>query len=218
MYNRKYIRLVVDDKDTWVSLSKCNYCPFFRFVKGELNGNCGRCSKFENKENPEDPTLLDKLYGYCVHYDTTTASKDIPIPDWCGLSDTLVKDDIIVYQLTNEYSKELTVVTTDNYNELPLISDINLRYTKGYKLMYQKTYNSGYTAPVSRYSPSYVEKKICSCCGQDKTDVSRTVNLGMCSDCWKLYEGDTEKKKFAKINNFRLKRKSDFSEKTFKIL
>lgn len=54
----------------------------------------------------------------------------------------------------------------------------------------------------------------CSLCGEDSKTVKRNERLGMCDKCWEESNDDTKRKAF--INNFRLKRKVDFSDKSFK--
>jgi hypothetical protein len=56
---------------------------------------------------------------------------------------------------------------------------------------------------------------ICSLCGEEDESVNRNTNHGMCDDCWEDGYNDSNKKKQAFINNFRLKRGESFKREKF---
>jgi hypothetical protein len=68
----------------------------------------------------------------------------------------------------------------------------------------------------SKKTTKIIKKETCSLCGIDDETVNRTKYNGMCSKCLKIYDNDEENKKKAFINNFRLKRKIDIEDKTYK--
>lgn len=199
---RKYVITNVDNKPTLLAVSKCNFCPFFKFDS----------IKFECKCTKQDPHLPERLLqktnaaryidGYQYPMD------DIKLPDWCELSvlDFDCKLDDILY-----YKRDKLIIGEPF--DCPV--DIDITEDNSIKRVGQGLFKSEYIKIDKVVTPILT---ICSSCGKDKKDVDRNKNIGLCGDCLSTINNDSKKVQFAYINNFRLKRKSTYSESEFKII
>lgn len=194
-YKKRYINTVVNDNYVRLKLSRCNFCPLLLL---DTKAKLARCRKVKDNgkfKELEKFFTSDKLSG------REFTNYKIDIKDWCELSkDKRDKDDLTVY----ETSVLGYISHQEKYHEYDIIKDVDVEY-KDNKLVKikQRNFNTNY--------------RICSCCGKYDYNVRRKINLGMCSKCFEKYsDDDTETKYLVKINNFRLKRKVDYSNKNFK--
>jgi hypothetical protein len=220
--NVRYIRTKVDNNPVCLMLTKCNYCPFFKLMRNE--DKKGICKVYYNLEDINLSNKIKDIYGYSFSENVYEVISDIDIPNWCGLEDKHenIKDLNIYFTFEeNNNGCEFKVESSD-VEKLDIIGDYILKYSKGYKLTKSSYNKNGYLTKESRdlfnsiISNKY--KKICSCCGKEKDNVKRSEHIGMCSECWDKYKLNYKKYKLSYINNFRLKRKVDFSDTEFKLL
>ena len=204
MINLKFIGTKIDNNNCIMSMTTCNLCPFF-----DINPKTKKsfCSKEKTIKKLIVPTY-SFLYRDGYYYPLL----DIYIPEWCELdkfsTDVLSHKEIIYLK-----SGEVTHDIIDSFNGFDIISHRLVKYN-GCKLVTDpKKIVNGYNY---QYVPLEDIKNYCSFCGQDKSDVDRLKNFGMCESCIELTKNDEIKLNQAYINNFRLKRKSTYSEFNFK--
>lgn len=205
--NNKYIITEVDDQPTVVSMSKCNMCPFFSLPSGSFS--C-YCTKRESATNPAK--LVETVNAITITDGFRYVLQDIKQPKWCELSILQLDTDLDNYM----YYKAVGNVAGRHVQDpgsLDLILDTAIKYSKN-KLVKD---NKIKVAKSSDTPPQIDNQKICSCCGKKKDDVIRSKNNGMCDDCWEeISTFDENKINSIYINNFRLKRKSTYSDSQFK--
>lgn len=63
-----------------------------------------------------------------------------------------------------------------------------------------------------------IKLNICSNCGEKKQNINRNINFGMCEECWINNSNNENVKKKSFINNFRLKRNYEYSDKQYKLV
>jgi hypothetical protein len=142
---------------------------------------------------------------------------DIQIPDWC-LNDILFLDVLISKNISYKDGNDIHTDKLESLGSMEAQFDDDVEYD-GLKLINKKSkvkvngFASGYN--YTSYTPPVI-KNICSLCGEDKPEVDRKKNLGMCDECNNKQNRD--KTDFAYMNNFRLKRKSTYSNLEFKKL
>jgi len=195
----KYVSTLVDGKPTCLGLSYCNYCPFLKLEHISKNIYCTNNGK----------KLIKKINAYSYSNGYWFPLNDINIPYWCELSFDFFKtlvDKIVFYK-----KGSLVISETMNFVSKDITNDDHIKYVNNKLVIDYKSKNTTKN-PVE----PIIIKKICSMCGEDKNDVNRNDNMGMCNDCWNRFELDDEKNHFAFINNFRLKRKANYSKESFK--
>ena len=201
---RKYVITNVESKPTLLAVSKCNYCPFFKFDAYKFESFCTKRDPHLPERSIGKTNAARYLDGYQYPMD------DIKLPDWCELSvlDFDCKlDDILYY-------KKGKLIVGEAFN---CPADIDITEDNSIKYVGQNLVKTEYIK-IDNAIPTPI-LKICSCCGEDKSDVDRTRNEGLCGDCLLLLDDtDTNKLNFIYINNFRLKRKSTYLNTDFKIV
>lgn len=209
--NLKYIGSKVDDKPGVLCLGTCNMCPYLHIEPHSKTTFC---------KNPKEPDLVKKfinsLYSYTYIDGYYFPLVDIPIPEWCQLDD-IVSDVIMRKKITYKKSGDIHVESIESFGAMDFFSYKNVKYN-GSKLVLNIKYIRD---RENEYKPQYaapIPIKPCSFCGEDKSEVDRTKNLGMCNDCWDRLskKNDNDKVYFAYMNNFRLKRKAPYSDLKFK--
>jgi len=216
MKENRYIKTKVDNVPTILNMDSCNLCPFLTFHK---ESRSARCSSFYSKDTNFN-VIDNSVYSYSICGSNCVNMKELDIPKWCGLTndlDTIMKEkEAYVKSGNNQYETVLNVTEdlqvysslfVEFDDKLNNLTHINNR-TKTNTLVYK---------PVEKYIPVVVKRE-CSCCGEDKEEVNRETNSGMCNDCWVLSQHNEETKYFAYINNFRLKRKSTWIKEIPKML
>lgn len=220
MSSIKYIGTKIDNKSAIMGLSTCNMCPFLYFESHSKSAFC---------KNPREEHLTKKhimvCYSYMYNDGYHYPLNEVSIPDWCQLSNMVV-DILGAKKISYQDSGDVHTDTITSFGEFHIYADKKLKF-KGCKLetkfapdnkdntTTQKSLpeRTTYSAPIP-----VVKKEVCSLCGESKEDVDRTKKLGMCEKCWKKIskKKDNDKIYFAYMNNFRLKRKSTYSESDFK--
>jgi len=241
----KYIRTFYNDEKVIMKLSGCEVCPLMRFHKNE--DSC-TCRYFTDKYNDNliDPFVINstlqgivnekiKIPEWCglsnnlldLAFNKTTYRafvSSILVDNNDNCDDSLLPF-IDVEKLKLEDNKKLDnflIQLIDNKVNFDYDCDMNDNFSHSESGLCIK-HHSDFDKIVkhqNNYKHQTVVKKqeICSLCGEDDESVKRTVNNGMCSECWKLYENDEDKKKQAFINNFRMKRNKNFPKESFKLI
>lgn len=216
---KRYIKTEIDGSASILKINSCNLCPFFMYMKSEGNTRCAKYFSPSSKSNITCPNI----YSYTISNNNAFPIQSIDIPVWCGLHKTkeTVKEDKNLY-IRNGQNRYMEIPTDDK--NLVTLSSLFVDYDKNLnKLVYvTDTPNTPYkylmneeketSLPPFDVTDSYKVKRECSCCGDNKEDIDRTKNLGMCTTCWEQYKDNEEYKYFAFINNFRLKRKSTWTD------
>lgn len=202
----KYLITKIDNEPHIVCVSKCNFCPFFSL--DEIGFEC-----FCIREERNKPKYIDKVN--CVTYANNKrfTTNEIKRPNWCSLDEFLIGDNINNYMYYRSGKHTISCEKVDNPEQLPIIFDTYLKLSKGNIVKDNKK--------IEKENFQLIEhknKNICSCCGQNKEDVDRNKNMGLCKDCYQdvINNQNDELLSFIYINNFRLKRKSTYSNLNFK--
>lgn len=215
--NFRFINTLVDGKPHSIYISKCNFCPLFKldtyFYKA-------KCLLFKNPtENIDlDKNTISTVGGYSNRISKNKITryipiKDIPIPDWCGLVKNYqsLRTSKELYIHTESVGYKLNILG-DTKERLPHISEKYLEFDEYFCLV-------RVVSPVTKIGHvDTIKIKKCSLCGKEKEEVNRNEKLGMCNECWEANNFQKEKKHHAFINNFRMKRNSDYSTTLFKNL
>lgn len=232
--NIRFIKTKISDDNAYVLLTKCDYCPHFLKDKSIGKVSCGNSFNSLNNDNiiQSDVRFMLKNNNLVVQ------DSDTLIPEWCTLSDKM-KDEMdksrivyksrgFIYKLISPFSKGVDKIIPDvyirhkyesdelEYNEEGKIYITNQILKKENDKIVNNT-NHVTTIPFTNYT-KIIDKNICSSCGEDRDDVKRSENDGMCNDCYEKNKFDNMLKYYSFINNFRLKRKSDWSDNKFKII
>lgn len=208
MKENRYIKTKVDHVPTILNMDSCNMCPFMIFHK---ESRIARCSKFYSKDT--NFNIIDNsVYSYSLCGDNCVTLKELEIPIWCGLPTKIevIRDETEVYVRSGQNQYSTIFNMTDDlqvYSSLFIEFDDKLNFLTHINNKTRKNTLVYTPIPVEKFIPIVVKRE-CSCCGQDKEEVNRETNTGMCNDCWVLSQHNEETKYFAYINNFRLKRKS----------
>lgn len=202
----KYLITKIDNEPHIVCVSKCNFCPFFSL--DEIGFEC-----FCIREERNKPKYIDKVN--CVTYANNKrfTTNEIKRPNWCSLDEFLIGDNINNYMYYRSGKHTISCEKVDNPEQLPIIFDTYLKLSKGNIVKDNKK--------IEKENFQLIEhknKNICSCCGQNKEDVDRNKNMGLCKDCYQdvINNQNDELLSFIYMNNFRLKRKSTYSNLNFK--
>lgn len=211
--NNRYLYTLVENREYILQLSKCNKCPFFNVDIDKIVCICKK-----SKENDEYKYLFVDDISFITDNikkpKYLLPDKEIDIPDWCELSSDSnlpTGEDISLY-----YKRENKIIKRKMYpytfkNILKIEDDKVYNNDTDFKL---SIIVNSVTAKIKKSKKQYV----CSACGEKKIGITRKENLGMCLECWDLYNNDFNKKYTSYINNFRLKRKSDFINTEFKMI
>jgi len=190
----KYISTFVDDKPTCLKLNSCNLCPY---LKIDAINKKSYCLKNSN--------TISKLRSYTYEYGYHRPILKIDIPIWCHLSsdffNCLTEKYVYFYKYGEVVKKEIVCINKN------FLNDIDVKYSIN-RLIRKKSNNTDIINNIIETNNT------CSCCGKSKNNVNRDINMGMCKDCNDVFTND--KKYFIYINNFRLKRKSEYLNKKFK--
>jgi len=236
--NIRFIKTKVSSDDTYLILTKCDYCPYFSKDKyiGKL-----RCGKSYN--SPNNDNVISNDVRFTIKNNNLVPEKEgIDIPEWCVLSKKMqdemnnkrivYKSQNFIYEFLSPYKKGIDRIMPDGYVELKYESDA-LVYNEHGQLYFDNQVKRNVTTPIDNKPSEYrhlpelfdsstyvskVESKICSCCGEDKKEVDRSVNFGMCNECFVKNDNNKLFKYKSYINNFRLKRKSNWIDDNFKII
>lgn len=201
--NKRYIFVDIDGNRQLMCMFKCNFCPHLKIDKSTKMATC---------DNMKQDLELVRAYGYSVGGDYIPLSI-INIPDSCNLPE-LVEDAIAKSPLTHIRQAKIISDKYVDYDRMMKLKSTN----KINDVSSQKNrFSSNLPATIEK-PKAIIKKDTCSCCGEEKENVKRDVNNGMCSDCFEKYRNDKDKLQFTFINNFRLKRDSTYSDKTFKII
>lgn len=205
---KKYISTKVDGEVVTLCLSKCNLCPFMSLDVKSKTAYCVKNSINTTLPKKFIKTIYSYMYMDGYHY----SLMDIDLPTWCTLPEDFfecIKDKLYYTKVKDQIKCE---VFEDSVSR-QIINDNNIKYIKDTLVTDNSSFAKNMT--TTKYEPPK-PTNTCSVCGDDKEEVDRTKNMGMCDDCWKQYQFDDEKNNFAYINNFRLKRKAKFSSNNFK--
>lgn len=230
--NIRFIKTKVSDDNVYLLLTKCDYCPYFCKDKYISKVRCGKSFNSPNGDN----VITSNVRFMIMDNNLVVEDSDTIIPHWCTLSDKMktemdskmirYKSRGFIYEMLSFFIKGEDKIIPDMYVKHKYGSD-ELEYNEGGKLYLQNqvinqpiksnTVSPVYSTPrtFQTYTPPII-KNICSCCGEDKEDVKRNINNGICSDCF--IKNNNTLKYNSYINNFRLKRKSDWSKDNFKII
>jgi hypothetical protein len=218
--NIRYIKTYISNEHKILCLNSCNLCPFLLFDK---NNKTVRCSKYTDKI-----TIDNKFYSNIINCNINAYSisgpvflplSNINIPDWCGLDKDIISanNNIKLYYKTgfNQSTSVNNILTN-----LPVESSYYVNYNN--KLIKLESNFNKLPAIIEKTEKTHSILNICSCCGNNKNDVDRNNNLGMCNDCWEKHKNNKNIKYYSYVNNFRLKRNStwikDINEKIEEIL
>jgi len=238
----RFIKTKIEDKNAFLIMSKCNLCPYAFVTEGgkrllcSYHNNTNTLVKSHLEFKPDDifhrsfddcdipswcnlpKNLGDEMnhkivtYRYCgkLMEDESIYDKENekPIFETCvvkGGSDTL--------RYTDHYKKSLKLkerynTLKEKRNELNLVQNTAIPATVMDSII---RYNQ-----VQTQTSSFYLNEICSCCGERKESVDRTVNNGMCTECYDNNKTNEDIEYNSVINNFRLKRKVSFESKIFK--
>jgi hypothetical protein len=220
IYNVRYVKTKIDDKNCILHQINCNFCPFMIFDKINV---AAKCQKFKDLDKYND--FISKINGYSVNEKGNAQPfTKIDIPNWCQLAGTIesVQNDRWVYtkskliQYKTEYNdKSILPVISSNvviYN----VDGTELKIVKKFKNNYESKLTDNIYKSKTKPNSEYIKLETCSCCGKKKEKVDRDKNIGMCSECWDKNKDDVKMKNFSYINNFRLKRSKDWVDEKFK--
>jgi hypothetical protein len=225
----KFIRSFFDDKKSIIKIEGCQHCPLMKFKI--IDSVCVCRSFLNNGINIVEPWVLN-------YTDTGLILDKINIPNWCKLPNDLeeLKKNRTCYK---PFISSVLIDPNDlsNDDELPFINLNTLSITNskkvydyllslvdkssslGFYTNSKNVYNNIDNINSEKYNINKIKHEVCSYCGEEDETVKRDINIGMCNDCWGLFNEDEEKKKQSFINNFRMKRKNKFDyNKTFKII
>jgi len=202
----KYLITKIDNEPHILCVNKCNFCPFFSLDEFGFECFCVR----EDKINPK---LISKTNSVTYANNKRYTTHDIKRPDWCGLDEFLIGDNINNYMYYRSGNHTISCEKINNPEQLPIIFDNYLKFSKGNIVKDNKK--------IERENFELIKQKnknVCSCCGLNKDNVDRNKNMGLCDDCYNdiRINYNNDKLSFIYINNFRLKRKSTYSKSTFK--
>lgn len=211
--NIRYIVTKVDKKDCILCQRTCNFCPYFDL---DPHSKTTYCRNFDYKR------FIKLVYSYNYVNGYFFPLTDIPIPDFCTLNRYITElspntkfkssdNSIVVESIQSIKDFEIVTDKSIKYVDFKLVTDLKIPYVEEYF-----PNQSGEYAPY--VAPTQVIKNICSCCGDDKKEVDRNKQMGMCDECFSNMPKKRNKDKlnFVYINNFRLKRKSTYSDTKFK--
>lgn len=217
----RYVYTMIDKKPCYLLMSKCNHCPF---LINDFENQEARCGQFTNPSSKyEHKDFLARVYGYIQkRYGTSEMNilTPVSIPSWCGLPNHIAQitpNDAISYIKDGR----LQIDSGQNYaNTVQVISDSEVKFSsENGESLVRKPKESKYIHYGTKpYGTPKKDTHTCSSCGKDKKDVNRNKHLGMCGYCWDKFKFSHPRRYNAKINNFRLKRKEDWTKETFKIV
>lgn len=202
----KYVITKIEDQPHILCISKCNFCPFFSLDTSGFDCFCHR-------EEMDNKRLISKVNSVVYAYPLRYTTFDVKRPDWCGLDEFLIGGDVNKNMYYRTGNNTISCEKIDNPEEHPILFDTYLKYSKGKIVKDNKKIEKDNFIVIDEQN-----KNICSCCGSKKNDVDRNKNLGMCDECCDMvkHHSDDETMRFIYINNFRLKRKSTYSNTKFK--
>jgi hypothetical protein len=237
----KYLKTL--DKEGNLVIHKIFGCEDCILMSYNNNTSQCKCRCFANEK---DNILFDFIIIF--YNDGEYVYEHIEIPKWCGLSNSLddVSDskffisnnDSKIYVLnkivykSDEIKFLLPRRTFDHINYKDIFSFKVLAEDISYVLNYKsqsidniinKLNIIDNTNIIIKEDNSNIKKieiklDICSSCGEQKENVDRNVNLGMCIDCWNQNNNDETIKKQTFIKNFRLKRQCIFTNEQYKLV
>ena len=229
--NYRYVFTKIDKKPQFLIMSKCNFCPFM--INDFKNGDA-KCAKFINPKPKQhfSRNFLQTVYGYIQKgYDSREMEilTKIDIPTWCQLPDhmTKISPNDAIHSISNG---KIFIESGQNYaNTIQIISDDEVIISKvDYESLILKPkedkfikYGRGKKSNVTDVTiigETKVETDVCSFCGEDKENIDRYNHLGMCGDCWSKNKFSHPKRYVSKINNFRLKRKMNWTDDEYKLV
>jgi len=209
--NIRYIVTKVDDNNCILCQRTCNFCPYLDI---DPHTKTTYCRNFDYKR------FIKLIYSYNYVNGYFFPLTDIPIPDFCTLNRfitdlspntkyKLPSNNIVIESISTIKDYEVITDKSVKYIDHKLVTDLKRPYVEEYFPNQNGDYEP-YVAPKP--------KNICSCCGEDKDEVDRSKQMGMCDDCWSIISKKKNKDKlnFIYINNFRLKRKASYSDTKFK--
>ena len=226
--NYRYVFTKIDKRPRYLIMSKCNFCPF---MINDFHNGYAKCGKFINSNQKQhySSNFIQTVYGYMQKgYGSQEMEilTRIQIPDWCGLPNHLTKisPNDIIYSIVNG---KLFTESGQNYaNTIQIISDDEIQYSRvdyeSLVLVAKKDkyihYGKNNVSDAKVVSDDKIETKICSSCGKHKEKINRDKRDGMCDACWTKYKKNKKKRYQTKINNFRLKRKVDWTDEEYKLV
>ena len=227
--NYRYVFTKIEKRPQFLLMSKCNFCPFM--INDFKNGDA-KCGKFVNtKAGYNTKNFIQTVYGYVQKgYGSQEMEilTHVDIPFWCGLPNhmTGISPNDAIHSIVNG---KLYSESGQNYaNTIQIISDDEVIYSredyetlifkpKKDKFIHHGTKNNITDIKVISES-NKVETKTCSSCGEKKENIDRGKRDGMCDDCWDKFKKNKKKRQQFKINNFRLKRKIDWTDEEYKLI
>lgn len=240
--NRRYIITEISGQNRIFYMNKCNFCPFFKISA------FNKMSKCDHKETFNEDIEHIRAYTFGGKKGKYIPLGVIDTPNFCKLptmvSDIITEDMVNKIQIISdkyvEFDENFNLVKTDSinfvssqkntFNQLICDSENNIskKSTSNTTVETPQTVEEKDDPIPTKTEPSCTQRNYnrpiykiferCSCCGKMYKSVERYKNDGMCETCIETYSDDEEKVQFAKMNNFRLKRKSDFSEIKYKII
>ena len=243
--SRHYIVTEISGEKRILYMNKCNFCPFFKINPSNKMSYCTNIHTLdENIEHIRAYTFSGKNGNY-VPLSVINIPIFCKLPTMVSDVISLTSMDINKIQIISDkyvkFDKDLNVILIDSINSLSSQKNTYNNINSDAKNCYNRKSNpitpSGTLQTVekseipTREQPTYTTRNYnnsnastyksfekCSCCGKMYKSVERDKNDGMCETCIENFSNNEEKLQFAKMNNFRLKRKSEFSEKKFKII
>jgi len=220
----RYIKTEIDGTISILKMNTCNLCPFLMYI---TQVNKTTCAKYYSPSNNSNITCSN-VYSYTISDKNKLPIQSIDIPSWCQLGKDIKTVHIEKeYYIKNGQNKNMAIPIS-NDQKLSIISSLFVDYDRTLsKLVYcNNNPNTPYkylkddekmsTALVVQKPIKETVKIECSCCGENKENIDRTKNNGMCNVCWEKYKNNEELKYFAFINNFRLKRKKNWTDEIHK--
>lgn len=217
----KYIRIIKDfggvKKPVVARINTCNYCPLMLFNPNISTVNC-RGFKNESYDNIIDGFVMNNIGHQLLD--------KINIPIWCKLPNNIFE--LTEIQKTYFVKEHTFIVSREAFLAPSTIIDSSFLSNFGEEVKEDSTDFLSFMKKNAKESiknsfkdfkfdfndldnDRIIESKIivgekCSLCGEEKTEITRNKNIGMCDECFNINKDNDEQIKIAFINNFRLKR------------
>lgn len=234
----RYLKSKVENNHAYLILTKCEFCPYF--MKNKDTGVIA-CAFSRNEDL--NTNIISNDMKFKFNGGVWTTETRINIPEWCKLNTNInieKRKNKIVFKYNGIIHESVSI--DDEFKKRLIVPDGYIRYKEYTEdLVYNTYYNDKvknrtttsdnnsetkpiYALPVHNVNtPTYttsvrVVLNVCSNCGVGKEEVDRNVNDGMCEECYNEYKNNKEILYVVRINNFRLKRNSFWSENKFKVV
>lgn len=240
----KFIRTFYNDEKVVMRITGCQFCPLMTFNIDRFKCSCRTFSN-EMQDSTVDLFVIDykdngivqdniKIPKWCllsnsiddliknrITYRIFPNGLLINHCDYCDDNELEFIDveklrneeDAVMEEFMSRLSQKSNNSNPKNFidKEIDIHKDFN-------DIGFNDSVSTEYSEEKYEFQTPIKKQEICSICGQENETVERNNNIGMCDNCWNIYQNDDKKKKQAFINNFRMKRNQKFLKESFKII